>query len=85
MDYKSGRGCLKLYELIVLMPLIEFINVEWIYSTNKLRELCKPELSERNFSSLILIELISISIFMLLGKKIKITLPVVLAASLNQF
>jgi hypothetical protein len=38
MDYKSGRGCLKFYGLIILMPLIEFINVEWMYSTNKLRE-----------------------------------------------
>lgn len=61
------------------MPLIEFINVEWIYSKNKLkefreRELRKPELSER-----------SISMFMLLRKKIKVTLPAVLAASFNLF
>lgn len=38
MDYKSGRTCLKLFGLIILMPLIEFINIEWIYSKNKLKE-----------------------------------------------
>lgn len=69
------------------MPLIEFINVEWIYSTNKLREFRESyaSLNYRNaiFSSLILIALIRISMFMLLRKKNKLTLPVVLAASLN--
>lgn len=42
-------------------------------------------ISGTQFSSLILIALISISMFMLLRKKIKVTLPVVLAASLNLF
>lgn len=38
MDNQIGRSCLKLFALIIHMPLIGFINVDWIYPKNKLGE-----------------------------------------------
>jgi hypothetical protein len=52
MDYKPGSGCLKLFGLIILMPSIEFINVEWIYSKNKLKKFRKSYAS-RNYRNAI--------------------------------